>query len=123
MRFLKRLFIWWDSQTVGTQFFTWRKGIKVGEDEQGNRFYRDKSDARRWVVYNGDAEASRVTPAWHGWLHRTFDKPPTEESLPRQPWERAHQENLTGSPMAYAPRGSLRGEPAKQEEYTAWSPE
>ncbi|MDE0113364.1 MAG: NADH:ubiquinone oxidoreductase subunit NDUFA12 [Albidovulum sp.] len=122
MKFIKRLFIWWDGQTVGTQFYTWRKGIKVGEDEQGNRFYRDKADERRWVVYNGDAEASRVTPAWHGWLHRTFDKPPTEESLPRQPWEKAHQENLTGSPMAYAPRGSLRGEPKEIEEYTAWIP-
>ncbi|MCY4463368.1 MAG: NADH:ubiquinone oxidoreductase subunit NDUFA12 [Albidovulum sp.] len=123
MKFLKRLFTWWNGQTLGTQFYTWRKGVKVGEDEQGNRYYFDKTGARRWVVYNGEAEASRVSPAWHGWLHHTFEKPPTDDALPRQPWEKEHQENLTGSPLAYAPQGSLRREPKKQAEYTAWIPE
>ena len=34
---------------------------------------------RRWVVYHGVAEGSRVTPDWHGWLHHTFDEPPTTQ--------------------------------------------
>ncbi len=35
---------------------------------------------RRWVIYSGDAEASKVPPGWNGWLHHTVDVAPTEES-------------------------------------------
>lgn len=42
MDFLKRVLTWWNGQTIGTQVFTWRNGIRVGEDEQGNVFYRNK---------------------------------------------------------------------------------
>jgi NADH:ubiquinone oxidoreductase subunit len=124
MNFLLRLLTWWNSQTLGTQLFTWRKGIKVGEDAQGNRFYRTKDGKRRWVIYNGECEASRVSPDWHGWLHFTWDEPPTERALKHKPWEKPHRENLTGTPLAYAPAGSLRrSEPADRRDYDAWSPE
>ena len=114
---------WWNSQTLGTQFFTWRKGQLVGEDEEGNRFYRNADDSRRWVVYNGEMEASRVSPEWHGWLHRTFPKSPVEDPFSRRRWERPHEPNLTGSPAAYAPPGSLRAAgPGLKGEYTAWVP-
>ncbi len=124
MTFLLRLLTWWNSQTLGTQLFTWRKGIKVGEDAQGNRFYKTKDGKRRWVIFNGECEASRVSPDWHGWLHFTWDEPPTERALKHKPWEKPHQENLTGTPLAYAPAGSLRRiEPADRRDYDAWSPE
>ena len=61
---LKRIFTWWNGQTVGTQLFTWRKGQKVGEDRQGNIFYRTADDSKRWVIYNGEVEASRIDPEW-----------------------------------------------------------
>ena len=48
-----RLLTWWNSQTLGTQIFTMRRGIKVGSDEQGNIYYHNASDKRRWVIYNG----------------------------------------------------------------------
>ena len=41
-----RAVTWWNSQTWGTQFYTWRKGEKVGEDEQGNVFYHTADDSR-----------------------------------------------------------------------------
>ena len=37
-----RLLTWWNSQTIGTQIFTARKGVKVGEDEAGNIFYQTR---------------------------------------------------------------------------------
>jgi hypothetical protein len=66
--FLLQFFTWWNGQTLGTRFGTWRHGEKVGEDEFGNVYYRSrggKADAalgheRRWVIYNGLAEASSV---------------------------------------------------------------
>ncbi|MEV8468492.1 NADH:ubiquinone oxidoreductase subunit NDUFA12 [Fluviibacterium sp. DFM31] len=121
---LLRSVTWWNSQTIGTQLFTRRNGVKVGEDEQGNVFYETRDKARRWVIFNGEAEASRVSADWHGWLHHTWDQPPTESPLPHKTWEKPHQENLTGTAMAYAPVGSLRRpDPVARQDYEAWSPE
>ena len=124
LRTLLRAATWWDGQTLNTQFFTWRKGVKVGEDDAGNIFYESRDKAKRWVIYNGEAEASRVSPDWHGWLHHTWDEPPTEAPLKHKSWEKPHAENLTGTAMAYAPAGSIRqAKPADRSDYEAWQPE
>lgn len=121
---LFRAVTWWDSQTLGTQLFTWRKGVHVGEDEQGNQYYETRDGKKRWVIFNGDLEASRVSPEWHGWLHRTWDEPPTKAPIKRKEWEQPHEPNLTGTAMAYAPAGSLRRvEPEARSDYEAWTPE
>ena len=121
---LLRAVTWWNGSTLNTQFYTARKGIKVGEDNQGNVFYHNTDDSKRWVIFNGEAEASRVDPDWHGWLHRTWDEPPTDMPLPHKSWEKPHQENLTGTALAYAPAGSLRRpDPVERKDYEAWNPE
>ena len=121
---LLRAVTWWNGQTLNTQLFTWRKGQKVGEDAQGNIFSQTADGKRRWVIFNGEAEASRVDPDWHGWLHHTFKEAPTDRPLAHKPWEKPHLENLTGTALAYAPAGSLRREkPADRSDYEAWSPE
>lgn len=119
-----RLFTWWGGQTLNTQFFTWRKGVKVGEDDRGNIFYQTRDGKRRWVIYESDAEASKVSPQWHGWLHHTFDDLPTDNPLPRKSWEKSHSANSTGTAMAYAPSGSIRNASQHSEsDYEAWQPE
>ena len=100
------------------------KGVKVGEDEQGNIYYRNRDDSKRWVIFNGESEATRVSPDWHGWLHQTFDEPPTERPMVHKDWEKPHQENLTGTALAYAPAGSIRrANPVERRDYEAWTPE
>ena len=124
MTTLLRAVTWWNGQTLGTQLYTSRKGVKVGEDAEGNAFYETRDGSRRWVIYNGEAEASRISPEWHGWLHRTWEAAPTEAPLPKKSWEKPHLENLTGTPLAYAPPGSIRRErPEPRRDYDAWSPE
>ena len=124
MSFLLRFLTWWNSQTLNTQFWTWRNGVKVGEDGNGNVFYKSKDGKRRWVIYDGEAEASRVSPEWHGWLHHTWNEPPTEVPVPRKAWEKPHQPNLTGTTDAYVPAGSLnRVQPVVRSDYDAWQPE
>ena len=130
---LSQLFTWWNSTTFGTSFTLWRKKARlVGKDEQGNRYFEEKQPSfpdgrhRRWVVYHGVAEASRVPADWHGWLHHTFDEPPTEAPLTRRAWEKDHLPNMTGTPLAYHPQGSLSraGGPADvNDDYEAWRPE
>ena len=124
LRTILRALTWWNGQTLNTQFYTWRKGVKVGEDDQGNTYYTSRDGAKRWVIYNGDIEASRISADWHGWLHGTWAETPDERPLAHKGWEKAHQENLTGSMMAYAPAGSMRrAQPADRSDYEAWSPE
>lgn len=128
---LSKFFTWWNGSTFGTQFTLFRRGAKlVGKDEQGNRYFEEKTGSgpdgrrRRWVVYHGVAEASRVTPDWHGWMHHTFADPPTTAPLTRQRWEKDHIPNMTGTPLAYHPPGSLeRGAKGVGPDYQAWTPE
>ncbi|MDD7908870.1 MULTISPECIES: NADH:ubiquinone oxidoreductase subunit NDUFA12 [Pseudovibrio] len=119
------LFTWWNSQTMGTRFFTWRKGEFVGEDEFGNKYYRERAGKRRWVLYNGTAEASRIPAGWHGWMHHRTDVPPTEDSYKPREWEAAYVPNMTGTPNAYRPKGSIltpESRPRVTGDYEAWSP-
>ena len=104
-----------------TRLYTRRYGIYVGEDQFGNQYYRNpkahrapgllSSSEKRWVLYNGAPEASRVPPAWHAWLHHITDEPPTSGEMPdRQPWEKEHTPNRTMTAEAYRPPGhTLRG--------------
>ena len=101
-------------------------------DALGNRYFeaKDTSDSydgrkRRWVIYQGYADASKVSPEWHGWLHHTFIEPPTVAPLTQKAWEKPHLPNLTGTINAYRPAGAIsrRGERAKATgDYEAWTP-
>jgi NADH:ubiquinone oxidoreductase subunit len=117
--------------TLGTRLYTWLKGELVGRDSFGNRYYRGKGARRgrrerRWVIYEGEVEASRVPPEWHLWLHHTSDIPPTEANRHRWPWQKPHQPNLTGTPAAYRPPGhALAGgrPPPGTDDYEPWRPD
>jgi NADH:ubiquinone oxidoreductase subunit len=125
MSVLEAIFLWWRGATAGTWFTTWLSGCFVGEDTFGNRYYENRSGTRRWVIYNGTVEASRVPPDWHGWLHHTFKEPPTVLPPKLRPWEKEHQPNMTGTDGAYHPPGSLaaNGEhPSATGDYEPWTP-
>lgn len=125
MGILGKIFTWWDGATVGTSLFTARHGKKVGEDHLGNLYYQSKDD-RRWVIYNGSNDASRVPPEWHGWLHHTFDEVPESLLPPPRIWEKEPLPNLTGTAQAYRPQGALEqgGRRAHATgDYEAWSPD
>lgn len=132
--FLLRFFTWWSGTTVGTNLYTSRFGEKVGQDEFGNTYYQTaggKKDpalgiVRRWVVYAGETEATRVPPGWLGWLRHTRQDSPAEENYRPRSWELPARPNPTGSPAAYRPPGStLRsGERSSvaEPDYEAWTP-
>jgi NADH:ubiquinone oxidoreductase subunit len=116
-----------------SQFWTSLYGEFVGEDEFGNRYFRTRGGKidpnlgfeRRWVIYNGVAEASTVPPSWHGWLHHTVNVPPTEEKVVPRPWWKPHRANMTGTPGAHRPTGSTLAQgrrPKATGDYKAWTP-
>jgi NADH:ubiquinone oxidoreductase subunit len=117
-----------DAMTIGTRLFTWMHGRLVGRDALGNRYYQDRKAgpggrARRWVIYAGEAEASKVPPEWHCWLHYTTEAPLPETE--RRPWQKPHEPNFTGTAASYRPPGhDYRGghrAPATGD-YEAWTP-
>lgn len=124
-RLLLIIFTWWNRQTFGTWLHTRFRGAYVGSDEFGNRYYRHRRNDRRWVIYAGYAEASAVPPGWNAWLHHNSDKAPSEAPYTARRWEKPHQPNLTGTPAAYRPPGSMLAadrRPRVTGDYEPWRP-
>lgn len=116
--------------TIGTLLYTWLKGEPVGRDGFGNRYFQERRAPsgrrrKRWVLYAGEAEASKVPAEWHVWLHYTVDQAPPAAGHPRLPWQKEHQPNLTGTARAYRPPGHVLegGRRAKATgDYEPWTP-
>lgn len=136
MGILSKIFTWWDGATIGTLLDSAARGEHVGTDAQGNRYFRSKKPRpaggpfggteRRWVIYNGPNDASRVPAEWHGWLHGSFDGIPESNLPPARIWETDFTPNATGTPLAYRPQGALErgGQRARATgDYEAWSPD
>ena len=131
MGFFGKIFTWWDGATIGTLLWSARKGEHVGTDAQGNRYFRSrvKKDGvreRRWVLYNGANDASRVPAEWHGWLHSSYDELPESHLPPPRIWEADFSPNATGTAAAYRPAGALErgGHRARATgDYEAWTPD
>jgi len=130
---LLQILTWWNGQTLNTRVHTWRHGEVVGQDEFGNIYYRTKGGAidpalgyeRRWVIFAGESDGSMTPPGWYGWLHHTSDVLPTDEAYAPREWEKPHKPNLTGTPGAYRPQGSLLKEGVRPEatgDYKPWTP-
>ena len=125
---LKSLFLetftWWNNQTLGTRIYTFLKGKKVGIDEKGNKFYvHRKNNKKRWIIYNGLMDASKVPALWHDWLHYRTDEIPNESDKNLN-WYKMHKENTTGTKEAYSPDLSKNNEPKiLKKNYEPWNPE
>jgi NADH:ubiquinone oxidoreductase subunit len=136
MKFLLKLFTWWDGATIGTSLFSAMNGEHVGTDAQGNRYYRAKKKLpanspfggreRRWVIYDGANDASRVPAEWHGWLHGSYDELPESHLAPPKIWEVEYTPNATGRAAACRAQGALErgGRRARATgDYEAWTPD
>tara|TARA_B110000858_G_scaffold151449_1_gene172462 strand:- start:970 stop:1329 length:360 start_codon:yes stop_codon:yes gene_type:complete len=97
----KQIFTWWHKQTFGTLLKTLFFGKFVGEDSRGNKYYKSKND-ERWVVYQDNIEASKITSEWFLWMHHTINEIPNKQKK-KHLWQKEHLENQTGTSNAYKP--------------------
>lgn len=126
-----KFFTWWNGVSPGGLFDIKRRSEHVGTDAYGNRYFQDRKVSvegrkRRYVIYDGLAEPSKVPAEWHGWLHYTFEEPPTDAPLKTQSWETDHTPNMTGTVFAYRPKGTLREGGKRRDadaDYEAWTPD
>ena len=122
-------FTWWNGATIGTWFGLLGK-TRRGEDNLGNVYWEGGKDTygrpRRWVIFAGANDASRVPPEWTSWLHHQIEDIPERAFPPVRPWQKPAVPNLTGTALAYRPSGALEkgGHRAQATgDYEAWSPD
>jgi NADH:ubiquinone oxidoreductase subunit len=130
MGILSSIFTWWNGATIGTRVYGLRGMARMGEDALGNVYYEGRKDTagnpRRWVIYQGANDASRVPPEWTAWLHRQVEDVPDRALPPPRIWQKPAAANLTGTPLAYRPAGALEKggqRAAATGDYEAWTPE
>ena len=112
----KQIFTWWNHQTLGTRIYTFIFGKYKGKDYFGNKYYQSKS-GKRWIVYNGEVDASKIPNEWYSWIHFTHNKIENNHELKKYDWQKPHQENLTGTDSAYYPN---KNKNAIQKKYRSW---
>ena len=104
---------------------------KIGKDPSGNVYYEAPARkgyklSRRWVIYKGAPDASKVPPEWHGWLHHQTDTVPNADGESfRRPWKQPYQSNMTGTNKAYRPPGHILAGGKREKatgDYEAWTP-
>lgn len=85
---------------------------KVGVDHIGNEYFigirMDFLNRRkRYVLYKGMNESTKIPPLWHAWLHYLIDELPTDkDSEKKLVWQKDPIPNLSGTKFAYDPSES-----------------
>ncbi len=97
---------------------------KIGNDEFGNEYFQNK-EGKRFVLYKGIAEPSKIPAEWHGWIHYTTNHVPVHSKTHKYHWQKIHLPNLTGTKNSYAPKGHLAAGGIREKvsaDYQAWNP-
>ena len=113
---LKKIFIWWNQDTLGTRIKTILFGKFVGHDSFGNKYYESKK-GKRWVIYSGEIDASKIPVEWYSWIHFTKNKIEQNRDLKKYDWQKPHKPNMTGSDSAYYPN---KNKNASEKKYKSW---
>jgi len=88
----------------------------MGEDDEGNKYYQNKH-GKRWVIYNGEVEASKIPNEWYSWMHYTSNKIENLHKLNKYKWQKNHLSNQTGSEKSYHPK---KNKDAVKKKYKTW---
>jgi NADH:ubiquinone oxidoreductase subunit len=123
-------FTWWNGASWGTVLYGLIGKKRVGEDHLGNVYWQGGQDPygrpRRWVIYAGANDTSRVPPEWFAWMMHQVDEVPEISFPPKRQWEKPPVPNLTGTSLAYRPPGALEKgghRAAATGDYEAWTPD
>ena len=95
-------------------------GKFVGRDRAGNKYYENKK-GKRWVVYNGEINASKIDSDWFSWMHYQTNVKPSEQKYKKHPWQKPHLENKTGTSDAYKPN-KISNKAKDFKKYENWNP-
>ena len=118
LTFSKEILTWWNHQTFGTRLQTIFFGKFVGEDKFGNKYYENKKRKKRWVIYKGEIEATKIPVEWYSWIHSIKNKIEDNHDLKKYEWQKNHSPNQTGTDKAYNPQTK---QDANKKKYNSWN--
>ena len=113
----KQIFVWWNQQTLGTRMYTFFYGKLVGEDQLGNKYYENKKKNKRWVIYGGEIDASKISNEWYSWMHFTKNKLELNKFIKKYNWQKPHSPNKTGTIESYHPN---KNNNEIKKKYSTW---
>ena len=102
LTFFKKFFVWWNQETLWTKLQTFFFGKLVCKDSFGNKYYESRS-GKRWVIYKGEIDASKIPIEWYSWIHFIHNKIENFHDLKKYDWQKPHQSNQTGTENSYHP--------------------
>tara|TARA_B100000989_G_scaffold135100_1_gene100380 strand:+ start:504 stop:863 length:360 start_codon:yes stop_codon:yes gene_type:complete len=112
----KQIFTWWNHQTLGTRLYTLIFGKFKGKDYFGNKYYQSKS-GKRWVIYNGEVDSSKIPNEWYSWIHFIKNKIENKQELNKFSWQKKNVPNPTGTEEAFHPNKENKNDFKK---YKTW---
>ncbi len=116
LTFFKQIFTWWNHQTLGTRIYTLFFGKYKGNDYFGNKYFQSKS-GRRWVIYNGEVDATKIPNEWYSWIHYLNNKIENTQNIKKYKWQKKNIPNRTGTSKAFHPNKDNKNEYKK---YKTW---
>ena len=100
---------------------------KIGVDNYGNQYFQKNKTSqknnfrpRRFVIYKGNVEASKIPQEWNAWLHHITNEIPDMKAN-KPSWIKEHIPNLTGTPFAYEYKDKKDSSKIKNL-YSIWKP-
>ena len=117
---IKQIFTWWNYQTVGTFLYTLFFGKLVGKDSLEISIILAKN-GKRWVIYNGEINASKIDSDWYSWIHYQTENNPSKVKTNKHFWQKPHLENKTGTKDAYRPN-KITKKQKDFKKYESWKP-
>ena len=110
---------------IGTILYSFLNGKKVGEDNEGNRFYiHKKNKQKRWVLYKKKIDPTNLEIKWQIWL--TENDQEMIINNPSYKWQKNKKANLTGTLDSYHPANNPEKEKTNFDEKnknSVWKPD
>ena len=115
------------TNNIAIILYSFLYGKKVGEDNQGNRFFiHKKNKKKRWVLYKEQIDPTNLEVKWQIWLTETNkDKEVNTENRSFK-WQKNKKANLTGTLDSYHPVSHSDKEKMyfdKKNKNSVWKPD
>ena len=116
------------TNNLGTLLNSFFYGKKVGQDNNGNKFYIHKYNLKRkWVIYNKLVDPTSLSVEWQLWLTNNKTIVPSEINNSKSYiWQKEKTPNYSGTKNSYHPK-IFRNKAKKNEQNKdlkkIWSPE
>ena len=72
---------------------------------------------KRWIIYKGEIDASKISNEWFSWIHFTKNKMEINKNVKKYSWQKPHSSNKTGTSESYHPN---KNNDEIKKKYSTW---